>query len=115
MITINKQTQHEIEKLNLHDAEIRDVICNYYEHKVSIPIKLNTNKNELIFDEVLFIDVSLYEPWGAGMYINEFVIRESSELITKYSPLQDSQALHFTILLNSGDNINIVASKVAYK
>lgn len=40
MITINKQTQHEIEKLNLHDAEIREIICNYYEHKVNIPVSI---------------------------------------------------------------------------
>jgi hypothetical protein len=88
---------------------------NYYNHTVNIPIKLSTNKLDLIFDEVLFIDISLHEPWGAGMYINEFVLTNTSELITKYGSIQDGQSLHFTLLLNSGDSINIVASKATYK
>jgi hypothetical protein len=114
MTVICKNTIDNIEKLNLHDAEVKDINCNYYDHFVQIPVVLSKTRRELFFDEVRFMDVSLYEPWGAGMYINEITVKSESDMLLKYAQNDDSK-LHFYILLNSGDSINVIASKAELK
>lgn len=114
MTIVSKQTLDNLGKINLHDAEIREVICNYYDHIVQIPIIISKGKSELFFREVLFVDMSIYEPWGAGMYVHELTAQNESNLLRKYAHNDDSK-LHFTILLNSGDSINVIASKVELK
>lgn len=109
MMNINKHTLGVAEEINLHDAEIKEVICNYYDHVVRIPILKSKLIKELIFREVMSIDISILEPWGAGMYIHEFSVKEDKQKITNYEK-SDIKGLHFNILLNSGDNINITAS-----
>jgi hypothetical protein len=58
----------------------------------------------------------MYEPWGEGTYINELTldIKANTELMQRVSEYKDvSNYIEFTILLNSGDNIKILASQLS--
>lgn len=64
----DKYTIHKIHDLNLHDAEIAKVTCDYNIHRIEIPVKLCKNnsykKAVIIFENVQYADISFYEPWG---------------------------------------------------
>lgn len=113
MIIIEDFNKDLIGQLDLHDAEVSDVICNYANRLVKMPVILHSpNKDNvkalLEFKQVSFMDISFIEPWGAGYYINE--------ITTNVIPPHDSLAGSFSleILLNSGDKIRVVTQKLIY-
>lgn len=106
---INAENIDLLRNLNLHDAEVSDITCNYLNHQVDIPLKLhipNVEPAEAIikFDDVLRTDISYCEPWGAGFYVFEVTADKVSE----------DGYFQVSILLNSGDKINVVTSKMTY-
>jgi len=121
VLTFDKHTSYKIQDINLHDAEITKIYCDYDMHRIEIPLKLcnfyNNCKKEvlLIFEDVHYIDVSFYEPWGAGIYINEVKINDGSGIINRLDEYKSNkECFCLSILLNSGDKINILASRVIY-
>jgi hypothetical protein len=104
--------QDEFSSLDLHDAEIRDFCCSYDRHEIEIPLITHvpgkkSSKSILKFLEVINFNITFNEPWGPGVYINEFKINESMNEV--------SDALKFELLLNSGDKLTIIAMKVTYQ
>lgn len=116
----DKFTIHKIQDVYLHDAEIDKITCDYYTHRIEIPVKLGEKKNcgkkaVLIFEGVQYVDISLNEPWGSGIYINEVSVIDGTEITNRlvdYQPNKECFCLR--ILLNSGDRINILNSKFIY-
>jgi len=43
--TFNKHTIYKIQDLNLHDAEIAKITCDYNMHRIEIPVKLCRDNN----------------------------------------------------------------------
>ena len=119
-LTFDKYTIHKIQDLNLHDAEITKVFCDYNMHRIEIPVRLYKGKNSykevlIIFEDVHYVDISFYEPWGAGIYINEVSINDGTDIINRLVDYQtNNESFCLSILLNSGDKINILTSKVIY-
>jgi hypothetical protein len=106
VIVISKKEIKEIQNINFHDAEIAKIICDYYEGTVEMPIIMdNTHRYAALlrFESMLHIEVNRKEPWGPGMYISS-VDEEDVE----------GDYFKVSFLLNSGDEVNIVASKMIY-
>ena len=57
----------------------------------------------LRFENILHIEVNRKEPWGAGMYISSLDVEEA-----------EGNYFRVSILLNSGDEVNIITSKMIY-
>jgi len=120
ILTFNKHTIYKIQDLNLHDAEIAKITCDYNMHRIEIPVKLCRDNNSykeavIIFEDVQYADISFYEPWGAGIYINEVNVNDGTDIINRLVEYQrNSESFCLSILLNSGDRINILTSKVIY-
>ncbi|ABN54207.1 MAG TPA: hypothetical protein DEF39_11140 [Hungateiclostridium thermocellum] len=118
--TFNKHTIYKIQDLNLHDAEIAKITCDYNMHRIEIPVKLCRDNNSykeavIIFEDVQYADISFYEPWGAGIYINEVNVNDGTDIINRLVEYQrNSESFCLSILLNSDDRINILTSKVIY-
>lgn len=110
-LKININSLQNEDNINLHDAELKDIYCNYNEKVVNITFILHNfiQKNTPIniqFFKVKELDVSIYEPWGGGFYINELTIENNQEM---------NENLKFLFLLNSGDKIIIIAKEMLYQ
>lgn len=106
-IMVDKEKLMNLTKIPLHDAELRELICNYDQHLVFIPVKINIPGKrpfnaELRFEDVLNLSIGLFEPWGPGIYIHEVSYKIDGNI-------------NFTILLNSGDKIEITGENLKYK
>lgn len=135
MIVVEKKTLTNINSMSLHDWQIKQVICNYDEYKVIIPMSKIISENlqlkaDLIFEEVVYNEISYYELWGSGNYISHFDMDDNSELINKLEKYKNDEQfwcsrlanynsiidefVSFNITLNSGDTIRILARKVIF-
>ena len=105
--------KQQIGFLKLHDARVKKVVCDYDQHKIYIPIKLEQKKLELLFEEVMYLKMGLSEPWGAGIYIYKTAIHSDVKEILKqeYDDNMEKMTL-YSLLLNSGDKFEIVAKNV---
>ncbi len=119
-MTFNKNTIHKIQDLYLHDAEITNVSCDYNMHRIEVPIKFCECNNEyieaiIICEGVQYIDFSFYEPWGAGIYVSELSANDGNDIIDRLVEYQtNNESFCLSILLNSGDRMNILTTKVIY-
>ncbi|KRQ86778.1 hypothetical protein ABG79_01269 [Caloramator mitchellensis] len=118
---ITKKTKDRLRKLYLHDGEIKKIICDYDQHMIIIPISFIMKNNdkkfiELILDNVYYFDISMYEPWGEGIYISDIMINDDSLISSRFEGREciDNDCFEFIIILNSGDKIRIITSKVTY-
>lgn len=130
---VDKKTLTKINDMNLHDWQIKQVICNYDEYRVIIPMsKVISEKQQLkanlIFEEVVYNEISYYELWGSGNYISHYDVDDNSELINKLEKYKNDEQfwcsrltsynsiledfISFNITLNSGDIIRILARQV---
>jgi len=117
MVIITRKNIDEIKKIYFHDAEISEVVSDYIEHTVKIPVKLyrkgSSGINAVItFENTVRLDISFLEPWGAGMYVLGVVVEpvEITSFKTESFNIMDCFKVCFE--LNSGDEINVVASKM---
>ena len=117
-ITIN--TLDAISEIFLHDAELKEIICDYLNKILIITMKSDAPDKsgwteKLEFRDVKEINIPFYEPWGAGYYVSEVSTNQSGEN-HKNSIDSNSQASNFStkILLNSGDQISVYSSKLLY-
>jgi len=135
MTVIDKHTLANSYNMNLHDWQIKQVICNYDEYKITIPMSKSISENQiqkanLVFEEVLYNEISYYELWGSGNYISHYDMIDNDELIgklekyknnkkfwcsrlTNYNNISD-EFVNFNITLNSGDTITILARQVIF-
>jgi hypothetical protein len=120
ILIFDKFTIHKIQDFNLHDAEVAKVTCDYNMHRIEIPLKLykcNNSVKEVTItcEDVQYADISFYEPWGAGIYVDEVSINAGADIINRLVEYQsNNESFCLSILLNSGDRINILTSKVIY-
>jgi len=117
MTIITRENIDEIKKIYFHDAEISEVVSDYIEHTVKIPVKLyrkgSSGINAVItFENTVRLDISFLKPWGAGMYVLG-VVAELVEITSfKTESLNIMDFFKVCFELNSGDEINVVASKM---
>jgi len=117
-LIISRKNLSEIDNVYFHDAEIAEVISNYYNHTIAIPVQLykkdgiKTFQTIITFENAVGIDISFCEPWGEGIYVLE-VNAEPVEIAHGISATLNSED-YFKVgfLLNSGDKINIIAARM---
>lgn len=102
-------------ELLLHDSELMDTILNYNNKKVKIKFRFLDKgeyiNKEIIFNDFIYFNMTNYFPWGESLYINEGKIITDKTIINKLNDFDKDLTLytHFNLLLNSGDNIDIMA------
>lgn len=106
MIVFSKKEIVEIQNINFHDAEISKIISDYYNGTVELPIIMDDKGryNALLkFENVVHVEVNRREPWGPGINIISL-------------DTYDAEGDYFkvTIILNSGDEVNIITSQMIY-
>jgi len=71
--TFNKHTIYKIQDLNLHDAEIAKITCDYNMHRIEIPVKLcrdnNSYKEAVIIFEMSSMQILAFMSLGEQVYI----------------------------------------------
>lgn len=118
-MTYDKSTIHKIQDIYLHDAEIAIITCDYDLHKIVMPLKRVKTENDykevvLVFEGVQYVDISMYEPWGSGVYINEIVVDDGMRIAERMVDFQaNNECFCMNIILNSGDIIHIFSSKLS--
>lgn len=110
---INSKNKHEFEKLDLHDAELLDINCDYRNQTVLISTMLNIPNQKssmlnLMFKDISFFSISCQQSWGSGFYFFEASIDDSLE--NNVNLESDCSKIKFLIILNSGDQIKIESS-----
>ncbi|MBP2661871.1 MAG: hypothetical protein H6Q69_4903 [Firmicutes bacterium] len=106
MIIFNKKEMGKIRNINFHDAKISKIVCDYDDGTIGMPIIMDDTHQYaavLNFENVMHMDVNRMEPWGPGCYISSLDTYDAEGDYFKVS-----------ILLNSGDEVNIIASKLIY-
>jgi len=106
MVVINKKEKEKVKSINFHDAEIEKIICDYNAGIVEIPIIMDDTHQYaalLKFENIFYMEVNHKEPWGPGINI-----------ITVNVDDADGDYFKVSILLSSGDEVNIIASKMIY-
>lgn len=111
-MVIRNSNSNLVTQLDLHDAEIGEMICNYCSKTVRLSMVLHCRgkenvKAKLYFEGVSNIVMGLLEPWGEGFYVNE----ATTGPVSQEAP-EGSFAV--TLLLNSGDKIELTTRTVTY-
>lgn len=102
-----------IEEIHLHDAKFECLTLDYDKHQVVISLNGNLR---MYFNEVIYLESTIYEPWGEGIYVNEVKSIEYTERILEIGKTRNiSEYLFICILLNSGDTIKISSKKLDIK
>ena len=106
MIVFSKREIENIQNINFHDAKVSKIICDYDAGTVEMPVIMdNTHRYAALlrFENILHIEVNHKEPWGAGCYISSLDVYDA-----------EGNYFKVTILLNSGDEVNIITSIMIY-
>lgn len=106
MIIFTKEKIEEIQNINFHDAEISRIICDYDAGTLEMPIIMDDTHQYpalLNFDNIVYMEVNHKESWGSGCYISTLGIENA-----------EGEYFKVSILLNSGDEINVIAAKMIY-
>jgi hypothetical protein len=80
--------------------------CDYDEGTVQMPIIMAGKYRYpalLTFENILHLECNLKESWGTGIYIFEVNVDDV-----------EGDYFRVSIILNSGDEVNIIASKMIY-
>jgi len=106
VIVISKKEKKEIQNIDLHNAKVAKIICDYDEGTVEIPI-IMAGKYQypalLKFENILHIEVNRKKPWKTGINIFEVNVDDA-----------EGEYFRVNILLNSGNEVKIIASKMIY-
>jgi hypothetical protein len=103
---ITRNEIDEFKDINFHYAEIAKIICDYDTGTIEMPIVMDEKQRYnaiLRFENILSLEVSRKEPWGPGKYVFALNIEVTI-----------NDFLKVNIVLNSGDEINIIAAKIIY-
>ncbi|MGL5514203.1 MAG: hypothetical protein ACRDBM_13335, partial [Sporomusa sp.] len=89
-----------------HDAKVSKIISDYDEGIVEMPIIMDDSHQYAAlvkFENITSVEINRKEPWGPGCYISTLSVDDDEGDYFKVS-----------ILLNSGDEVNIIASRMIY-
>lgn len=91
----------DLQHLYLHDAELGLVTVNYKDQVTTVKLcYAGYYDATILFSKVKHVDVTIDEPWGGGIYVSSV---ETNKLNGDFKA---------SILLNSGDEITVVAEEV---
>lgn len=111
-IELNYGNISEVRQLPIHDAELLDISCDYKNYAVHIYLSLDSPrkkniKAQLSLFGVKLLNIPIDEPWGVGKYLNE-VTGDMKE------PQNINLLFNLKVLLNSGDEILVIAKELVY-
>lgn len=110
---ITKDNLRSINDMYFHDGEIIEINCNYYRRFVDILVHYEDVEKRIVFEDVDYISMSSFEPWGAGNYIYDVVTHNPEEYKKQIQEYKvDDCVFGVVILFNSGDEISILARKI---
>ncbi|WP_239613521.1 hypothetical protein [Cohnella mopanensis] len=114
---ISSENKHLFEDLDLHDAELLDIKCDYRNKVVTVIAKLYLPEIQSQLIQLAFIDFSSFsisceEPWGSGIYLLGATIVEIDGE-GKDVDIEDSK-IFIDVTLNSGDHIKIASSEIEW-
>ena len=118
MIMITSSNLETLNELYLHDMELLDIKVDYFGHKVEVHLcDEQKNKHDMIFEHMQYFLLTEFEPWGEGMYISE--VKSTTTGIESLVKMADdciinTDAFMTEVILNSGDKIAIISSKIQY-
>ena len=97
---------------NFHDSEVSQLVVDYTNHRIQIPLKLAVTKDaskktSMVFNDVKSLRMNIDEQWGPGIYVHEIALKD--DLTNKDN---EGQTFSTTILLNSGDEIHIACESI---
>jgi hypothetical protein len=112
-IELNYMNISEVSQLPVDDAELLNIICDYQNYEVHIHLRLDSpGKKDINAQLSLFgvklLNIPIDEPWGVGKYLNE-VTGDAKE------PRDENLLFNLKVLLNSGDEILVIAKGLLYK
>ena len=126
-ITLTKSQMDNIKDIDVNGAAIKDIIIEYSQHFISIPVIKPFPKpvvGILLFQGVVYSEISSHEPFGEGCYILNFDVKvdiPGDNIYFNINNVEDLNALiknnscfKATIELNSGDRISIIANQLLY-
>lgn len=106
MIVISKKEKEEIRNLNLQDAKIAKIVCDYDEKTAQMPITMAGKCQYpalLTFENILHLECNFKEPWESGIYISEVNVDDV-----------EGDYFRVSILLNTEEEVNIIAAKMIF-
>lgn len=127
---ISFKNLHEIEKINLHDTLIENIIYNHSDKKINIKLESEWEKNDydLDFRKVLYYEMTCCDFWGSGYNVICWSKLDTTEIFDKLLRLQmvenscsrgtnpESMDLFeffgIEILVNSGDRLKIICKSI---
>ena len=127
---ISYKNLHEIEKINLHDACIENVIYNHADKKINIKLESEWEKNDydLDFNKVLYYEMTCCDFWGSGYNVicwskldtTEIfdkllrleIVENSCSRVTNQEPMDLFEFFGIEILINSGDRLKIICKSI---
>ena len=127
---ISYKNLHEIEKVNLHDAYIENVIYNHADKKINIKLESEWEKNDydLDFHNVLYYEMTCCDFWGSGYNVICWSKLDTTEIFDKLLRLEIvensrskganqeqtdlSEFFGIEILINSGDRLKIICKSI---
>lgn len=93
----------KLQNINLHDAELLPIFCDYQNKIVIINLKLANKDNDVIkltLNNFSNFSISNTSPWGEGIYVADFEVKK------------ENNNLKIVIWLNSGDKIIVEAENI---
>lgn len=130
---ISYKNLHEIEKINLHDAYIENMIYTHSDKKINIKLESEWEKNDydLDFHKVLYYEMTCCDFWGGGYNVAYWSSLDTTEIFDKLLRLERvekaksfngiseqntfmnlSEYLGIEICINSGDKLKIVCKEI---
>ncbi len=111
ILELNSKNMKCIEEFILPDSEIGTIQIDYTNHNVVLPIKIIEPRFKLIekslfFENVKKFKIDILEPWGEGIYINDY--------LCDIDLINNEEFINISITLNSGDNIEITFKKLRF-
>ena len=110
----------KLEDIPLHDSRIGDLKIDYDKQKIFLYCTLDIGKEipiSVCFESVIYSDISFYSPWGESYYIYEANEYKNSDFFYRLNEFSQDKSVynHYEFILNSGDNINIIAKSFSCK
>lgn len=132
-MTITYKNLYDINKINLHDAYIENILYNHSEKNIKIRLenKWENGDYNLDFQNVLYYEMTCCDFWGSGYNVACWSILDATEIFDKLLRLEKVEKaksfssdpkshtymdLHeyfgIDILINSGDRLKIICKLI---
>jgi len=115
-VLIKKNAVTGLAEMHMHDMELGNIEINYVDNIVVIYLfDDRKRKLKLIFKCMQYFSIDGFEPWGAGMYVNDVrAITTDNDIKTMFlgGNMVSSEAFVTEILLNSGDIVRVLSTGI---